>query len=39
MELRPVFKPPKAQERFAGREKDSKHSFGNMLFELLFGGP
>ena len=39
MELRPVFKPPKAQERFAGREKDSKHSIGNMLFELLFGGP
>ena len=39
MEQRPLFKPTKAQERFAAREKDSKHSFGNMLFELLFGGP
>ena len=39
MELRPVFKPMKAQERLAAREKDSKHSIGNMLFELLFGGP
>ena len=39
MELRPVFKQPKAQERFAGRENASKHSFSNMLFELLFGGP
>ena len=38
-EQRPVFKPMKTQERFAGREKDSKHSIGNMLFELLFGGP
>ena len=38
-ELRPVFKPPKAQERFARTKKDSKHSIGNMLFELLFGGP
>ena len=39
MELRPVFKPTRTQERFAAREKDSKHSFSNMLFELLFGGP
>ena len=39
MELHPVFKPMRTQERFAGREKDSKHSIGNMLFELLFGGP
>ena len=38
-EQRPVFKPTKAQERFAGREKASKYSFSNMLFELLFGGP
>ena len=38
MELRPVFKQPKAQERFAGRENASKHSIDNMLFELLFGG-
>ena len=35
----PVFKPMRTQERFTGREKDSKHSFSNMLFELLFGGP
>lgn len=39
MEQRPVFKPMKSEERFAGREKDNKHSIGNMLFELLFGGP
>ena len=39
MELLPVFKPARTQERFTVREKDSKHSFGNMLFELLFGGP
>ncbi len=39
VEQRPVFRLMKTQERFAGREKDSKHSFGNMLFELLFGGP
>ena len=38
-EQRHIFKPMKAQGRFAGREKDSKHSIGNMLFELLFGGP
>ena len=39
MEQRPVFKPMRTQERFAGREKDSKHSFGSILFELLFGWP
>ena len=39
MELRPVFKPMRTQERFTGRDKDSKHGIGNMLFELLFGGP
>ena len=38
-ELCPVFKPTKAPERFARTENASKHSFGNMLFELLFGGP
>ena len=39
MELRPLFKPMKTKEHFTDREKDSKHSLGNMLFELLFGGP
>ena len=39
MELSPVFKPMRTQERFPGREKDSKHSFSSILFELLFGGP
>ena len=38
MEQRPVFKPMRTQELIAGREKASKHSFSNMLFELLFGG-
>ena len=39
MELRPVFKSTKTPERFARTENASKHSFSNMLFELLFGGP
>ena len=39
MEQRPVFQPMKAQERFARTKNASKHSIGNMLFELLFGGP
>ena len=38
-EQRPVFKPTKVPERFARKENASKHSFSNMLFELLFGGP
>ena len=39
MEIRPIFKPTKVSERFARTENASKHSIGNMLFELLFGGP
>ena len=39
VEQRPVFKPMRTQERFVVREKDSKHSFSSILFELLFGGP